>query len=74
MRQKNLAKIVLRKLVPDKLRFHIRVKLNKINKKEFTPPPINPDTKKKLIEHYKPMVEELSVLIKRDLSQWIHPD
>ncbi len=32
--------------------------------------PMNPETKEKLIQHYKPLNERLSVLLQRDLSHW----
>lgn len=68
--RQNSLKSNLRKLVPLKLRRRLRMKVNEINKKDFSVPPMNNETRQKLINYYKPMVNELSKLIGRDLSHW----
>ncbi|MEO5570228.1 MAG: sulfotransferase domain-containing protein [Bacteroidia bacterium] len=68
--QQTALKSKIRKLLPAYLRHGVRKKLNELNKKEFIPPPINSETKRKLVEHFRPMVDELSIMIGRDLSFW----
>lgn len=68
--RQNSLKSNLRMLLPVKLRRRLRMKVNEINKKEFSMPPMSSETKQKLIKYYEPMVSELSKLIGRDLSHW----
>jgi hypothetical protein len=68
--QQTTLKSKIRKLLPATLRHGLRKKLNEINKKEFVPPPIQAETKKKLTAHFKPMVDELSRMTNLDLSNW----
>jgi len=68
--QQTTLKSKIRKLLPAALRHGLRKKLNEINKKEFVPPPIKAETKRKLAAHFKPMVDELSRMTNLDLSNW----
>lgn len=61
---------VLRYIIPENAKHRIRIKLNSLNKKDFVPPPMSAVTKLRLIEYYKPMVQELSILLDRNLKQW----
>jgi hypothetical protein len=59
---------ILRVMLPDQTRDRLRQKLQSINKAEFTPPPMNPKTRAKLIEFFRPYNEELEELLGLDLS------
>lgn len=60
----------IRNMLPEKVKNRLLSRIKKINRKEFTPPEMNPETKLKLIQHFKPMIDELSTLLNRDLSHW----
>jgi hypothetical protein len=70
VKQDSVVKQKLKIFIPDKTRVWMRMKIKKINRKEFVPPSLNSNIKQKLIEHYKPMVEKLSLILDRDLSNW----
>ena len=60
----------IRRLVPDSAAYRIRKAVLDINNKPFSPPPMNPQTKKKLTEYFEPYNEELAKLLGQDFSQW----
>ncbi len=64
---------IYRRLPPEMRIFinKIYLKFREINSKPFKYPPMNPETRKKLIEYYRPHTERLSKMINRDLSQWL---
>jgi sulfotransferase family protein len=68
--QQNSFKKIARELIPGSIRKNMRLKLNELNKKEFTPPKMNEVTRQELIEYYRPMVNELITLSGLDLSHW----
>jgi hypothetical protein len=64
------AKRILRKFVPLGIRDRMREVLTTWNKLDMTPPSMNPGTRLKLIEFFKPYNQELSHLLGEDLSVW----
>lgn len=51
---------------------NIYLKLRELNSKPFKYPPMNPETRKKLIKYFGPHIERLSEMIGRDLSHWLN--
>jgi hypothetical protein len=68
--QQNSFRKIARELIPGRIRKNMRMKLNELNKKEFTPPKMSEETRQELIEYYRPMVNELITLTGLDLSHW----
>jgi hypothetical protein len=64
------VKGILRKLVPAGVRDQMREVLTTWNTLDMTPPPMNPKTRLKLIEFFKPYNQELNHLLGEDLSAW----
>ena len=67
--RENSIKNILKLILPEKIIYKAR-EIRYLNKKEFSPPPMNPETRARLIEYFKPYNKEVSKLIKRDLSHW----
>lgn len=59
----------LRRLLPPRLRARIR----SAAARWVTTPPMDPDTRSWLQEHYRPHIRELEKLIERDLRHWYSP-
>lgn len=70
MAGKNPVKSIAKALVPRRLRDKMRKKVGKMNQQQFTPPPMNPDTRARLAETFREPNERLSALLDRDLSHW----
>lgn len=70
LKSKNPIKRAARRLIPHGLARRTRHALLTINEKPFTPPPMNADTERRLIDHFTPHNEQLADLIGRDLSAW----
>jgi sulfotransferase family protein len=70
LKSKNPIKRAIRKLIPHSLARRTRHALITLNEKPFTPPPMNEDTRRKLIDHFAPHNEQLAQLIGRDLRVW----
>ena len=70
LKSKNPLKRAIRKLIPHSLARRARHTLLTLNEKPFTPPPMNPATQRKLIDHFAPHNERLAQLIGRDLGAW----
>ncbi len=66
----NPIKQHLRELMPIALARKIKSSIRKWNEVSYDPPSMNPQTRQKLIEHFKPFNEELSILINRNLTHW----
>lgn len=64
------AKRVIRRVLPGKWIYHIKNLLQRVNEYDFTPPPMNPETRVHLIEYFKPYNARLSTFLERDLSHW----
>ena len=60
----------IRKLVPQSLKNQTKAMLQNWNSKPFTPPPINPETKKELLDRFRESNQKLSELLAVDLSPW----
>jgi hypothetical protein len=60
----------IRKLIPHRVTGWVRRTAMRANEKRFTPPPMNPDTRDRLIEHFAPHNRALGELIGRDVSIW----
>ena len=73
LKSKSPIKRAARKLIPHSLARRTRHALLSINEKPFTPPPMNPDTERRLLDYFAPHNEQLSQLIGRDLSAWNRP-
>ncbi len=70
LKSKNPIKRATRKLIPHSLARRTRHALLSINEKPFTPPLMNMDTEKKLLDYFAPHNEKLANLIGRDLGAW----
>lgn len=67
--------MIYRKLPPDLRLFiydNIYLRFRKLNSKPFKYPPMNPETRERLIEYFRPHIERLSEMIGRDLSHWLN--
>ncbi|MEW5985384.1 MAG: sulfotransferase domain-containing protein [Chloroflexota bacterium] len=63
---KRLARRWLSRTLLDKARHTLR----QINEKEFTPPPLRPETRAWLLDYFRPFNAQLAELLSRDLSNW----
>lgn len=63
-------KSVIRTLLPEKMLASTREKVKNFNRESYTPPPMDPATRKMLIDYYRPLNEDLGKLLGRDLSHW----
>jgi hypothetical protein len=70
----NPFKKIIRHLFPYQLLYKVRQNIKELNKKEFSPPPMNPETKKFLIDYFIPHNEKLSRLINRNTDHWNKAD
>lgn len=52
------------------VRRYLKTPLIRANTKPFSYPPINPETRKRLAEHFAPFNEDLAQLLGRDLRHW----
>ena len=71
----NPLRKVIRKLVPDATAYKLRKAIFDWNEKpqtntNWTPPPLNPQTRERQIAYFKPFNEQLAELLGRDLSAW----
>ncbi|UFP95419.1 sulfotransferase domain-containing protein [Gloeobacter morelensis] len=66
----NFLKAMLRPLFPWKIRYDLRKTILSMNEKPFTPPPMNPETRKRLVDHFAPHNDALSALLNRPLVHW----
>ena len=60
----------IRKLLPHRVTGWVRQTMMRANEKPFTSPPMNPDTRDRLIEHFAPHNRALGELIGKDLGTW----
>ncbi len=70
LKSKGPIKRTLRRLIPHPLARWVRHTALSINEKPFTPPPMNEETHRRLIDHFAQHNEQLAALIGRDLSDW----
>ena len=71
----NPLRRVIRKLVPDATAYKLRKAIFDWNERpqtntNWTPPPLNPQTRERQIAYFKPFNEQLAELLGRDLSAW----
>ena len=59
-----------RHFFPDRISDLIKRIIIRLNKKKFSLPPMNPETRTQLIEYFKPHNAQLNQLLERDLSHW----
>ncbi|MGA9382251.1 MAG: sulfotransferase [Phormidium sp.] len=72
---KNTVKRAISNILPKTLSnqlYKLRYAVYRLNEKPFTPPPMNPETRRQLVEHFRLHNLKLSELLGRDLSQWNH--
>ncbi len=74
----NPLRKAIRKLVPDAAAYKLRkAVLNWSEKpqkdKNWTPPPLDPETRKQQMAYFKPFNEQLAELLGRDLTHWSAP-
>lgn len=67
---KSSVKNILKALVSPKFLTKAKYKVSRLNSTLYTPPPMNPETRKELVDHYREHNERLGKLIGRDLSSW----
>ena len=79
LRSKTLARLLhsrgaFRKFVqsfmPKTIKFNIKTSLVRYNSQQFSYPPMNPDTRKMLIDKFAPDIRLFEQIINRDLSHW----
>ena len=61
---------MLRRLLPDRLADGARDAIQRLNEKEFKPPPMRPETRDELLDYFRPGNAQLGELLGRDLSPW----
>ena len=71
----NPLRKAIRKLVPDATAYKLRKAIFDWNEKpqqntNWTPPPLNPQTREQQTVYFKPFNEQLAELLDRDLSSW----
>ncbi len=59
-----------RKFIPDRTMDYVRDKVRNANEQAFTPPPLDLETRARLLAYFKPYNQQLSELIGRDLDHW----
>jgi hypothetical protein len=64
------VKSALRRLLPDWLTDSARDTLQRLNERQFTPPPMEQETRQRLIEFFRPANAQLAQMLGRDLSHW----
>lgn len=62
-----------KKLLPKPLRDHLIATLNRANARPFTPPPMRPETERRLRDVFAADVRRLMDLAGQDLSAWLPP-
>lgn len=70
LRPGNRLKRAVRRLVPDPLAYRIRHTVLKLNARAFTPRPMDPATRARLLEYFAPSNERLARLLGRNLDAW----
>ncbi|BAC88406.1 sulfotransferase domain-containing protein [Gloeobacter violaceus] len=66
----HFLRAMIRPFLPSKLRYTIRKALLSLNEKPFTPPPMKPETRQRLIEYFLPHNGALSSMLDRPLHSW----
>lgn len=66
----NTIKSSLKKIFPAGYLRRLRLAFHEFNREKFIPPAMTYETKQKLIEHYKPLNQQLEKILNRDLSHW----
>jgi len=66
----NPAKRMIKNLLPMGVGRSIKKRLQTLNQAPLDVPPMRPETRRRLIEHFKPHNAELAGLLNRDLSHW----
>ncbi len=61
----------LHAIMPKWMRHHLAMLLINLNIKEIERPPLDPELRNNLLNHFKQDISELSTLIDRDLSMWL---
>jgi len=63
-------KRTVRKMLPDRLRKKINQKIYRLNAKHINRPPIDNILKARLVDQAKPIIDQLSQLLEKDLTNW----
>jgi hypothetical protein len=66
----NPLRRALGRLVPRSWKRTMRHLVEKVNERPFEPPPMKPETRERLVEHFRPHNERLERILGRDLSAW----
>ncbi len=64
------VKRMLRRLFPDWLTDNVRDAFQRLNEREFRPSPMEPETRQRLVEFFRPANAQLAEMLGRDLSHW----
>lgn len=70
LRNRSPIKSILKTFVSPKVLSKAKNKVSRLNSEIYTPPPMKPETRNQLVEHYKSHNERLGKMINRDLSSW----
>ncbi|MDE0425130.1 MAG: sulfotransferase domain-containing protein [Candidatus Poribacteria bacterium] len=73
---RNPLRKAIRKLVPDAAAYKLRKAVLDWNERpqkdeNWTPPPLDPETRKQQMAYFKPFNEQLAELLDRDLTDWL---
>lgn len=63
-------KKIARTLMPDRTMDYLRDFIRNANEQEFKPPPMQPETRTRLLAFFQPFNQNLGELIGRDLTHW----
>jgi hypothetical protein len=74
LRPNNPVRRALRAVLPYSFLYRVRQNLKEANKRSFTPPPMNPGTRERLLEYFRPHNALLGELIGRDVGHWNLPE
>lgn len=69
---RNPLKRALRRVLPG-VAPRLKKAVQRFNERSFEPPPMAPETRARLIEHFRAHNDELAALLGRDLEHWIRP-
>jgi hypothetical protein len=69
--QPSFALKMASKLIPSSLRSKLIAELKKLNTKYIPRPQLDPEIRNQLLQEFRPEIESLQELLKRDLSLWL---
>jgi hypothetical protein len=68
----NVFTRLLRKILPSSIKNQLKIQRDDLMRKSMVKKPLDLEMRKKLIAYYQKDIEQLQVLLKRDLSHWLN--